>query len=64
MERKIQDIKIFRRIHLTRVLAGDVKISFKGGRPKDRGPINREDILNLKILLNTAESFESFLYSC
>jgi hypothetical protein len=31
------------------------------GRPENRGVIKSEDIVNLKIALNTAKSFESFL---
>jgi hypothetical protein len=65
MEKKsINDTEILRRIHLTRVLAGNVKIPFKSGRPKERGIIKQEDIIDLKILLNTAKSFNNFLYQC
>lgn len=31
------------------------------GRPENRGVIKGEDIINLKIALNTAKSFEAFL---
>jgi hypothetical protein len=65
MEKKsVKDTEILRRIHLTRVLAGDVKISFKEGRPNERGVIKHEDIIDLKILLNTAKSLNDFLYQC
>lgn len=62
MEKK-NDTEILRRIKLTRVLAGDVKIPFKEGRP-ERGVIRNEDIIDLKILLNTAKSIDKFIYNC
>lgn len=61
-KRSTDEIEILRRIHLTRVLAGDVSVPFKEGRPDDRGIINKDDILDLKILLNTARSLNDFLY--
>ncbi len=60
--RSIEETEILRRIHLTRVLAGDVTIPQFEGRPKERGRIRKDDILNLKILLNTARSLNDFLY--
>lgn len=65
MEKKsVNEKEILRRIHLTRVLAGNVKIPFKKGRPTDRGFIRDEDIIDLKILLNTSKSYDDFLYQC
>ena len=63
MEKK-NDTEILRRIHLTRILTGNVKIPFKKGRPKDRGLIRDEDIIDLKILLNTAKTLDEFIYNC
>lgn len=62
MEKK-NDTEILRRIQLTRVLAGDVKIPFKKGRPKRPMSIGKEDIIDLKILLNTT-TLEEFIYNC
>lgn len=54
--------KIMERIQLVRGI-GNKRIPFKGGRPKRTEKINNDDILNLKILLNTANSLEEFLFS-
>jgi len=58
-----------KRIQLTRALEDNqYQIPFKGGRPVrepgKKGFIQDDDITNLRILLNTAESFEEFLYNC
>lgn len=63
MERSTEETEVLRRIRLTRVLAGDKTIPFLKGRP-DRGRISKDDVLDLKILLNTARSLEDFLYNC
>lgn len=63
MEKK-SEREILRRIHLTRVLAGDVSVPFLGGRPEERGRIRKQDIIDLKILLNTCKSLEKFIYNC
>ena len=62
MEEKIRQ-QIMERIQLVRSLEGK-KIPFKGGRPDRTEKINYDDALNLKILLNTAQSMEEFLFSC
>jgi len=65
MEKKtIEEREVLRRIHLTRVLAGDVAIPFLKGRPTKRKRITKEDLIDLKILLNTARSLNDFLYKC
>lgn len=60
--------KAIKIIQLTRVLEGNFRIPFKGGRPEREvgkaGRIKSEDVADLLILLNTAKTFEEFLYNC
>lgn len=56
-----------RRINLTLALTDKKhEIPFKGGRPLRpdgiEGHINKDDILNLKILLNTCNDWDDFFY--
>jgi len=59
MERtsKVQDR---RSVHLEKVLARDF-IPFLGGRPVREKVIGQEDMLNLRIALNTAHTVEEFV---
>jgi hypothetical protein len=57
MKPKINDS---RRFKLEKVLRKG-EIPFLSGRPQRREVINQNDILNLRIALNTEESLEAFL---
>lgn len=52
-----------RQIRLEEVMKPDY-IPFLGGRPERLTVIRTDDIVNLKIILNTAESVEEFLRAC
>ena len=56
-------LEILRRIQLTRILTGEMKVAFFGGRPRRHRPIGKEDIINLKIMLHTCKDMEEFLYN-
>jgi len=49
-----------RAVHLEKITQPDY-IPFLGGRPKRQTVINHDDLLNMRILLNTASSFEEFI---
>lgn len=53
--------EIMKRIQTVRALKGET-IAFLTGRPKRYKPIQKEDLVNLKIALNTAKSFDEFLF--
>jgi hypothetical protein len=55
--------KALQRIRLTQVLEGQ-KIPFLKGRPKRETTILPEEIIDLKIMLNTCKSIEEFVYNC
>jgi len=54
---KVRDRRV---VKIESVLRPDF-IPFKGGKPARNTAIGNEDILNLRIALNTAESLEVFL---
>lgn len=49
-----------RQIHLEKVMSPDY-IPFLGGRPKRTTIISNDDIMDLAIMLNTADSVETFI---
>ena len=57
--------KVMDRIQKTRMENGDIPIPFLGGRPErevgQEGRIKKNDVINLKIALNTCKSLEEFL---
>jgi len=52
-----------RQIRLEEVMKPDY-IPFMGGRPERATVIRMDDIMNLKINLNTTESVEEFIKNC
>ncbi len=57
-----QQAEIMRRINTVRAVEKKEPIPMGQGRPKRYRSIWNEDIINLKIALNTAKSFEEFLF--
>jgi len=53
-------VKDYRRIKLEKIQSPDY-IPFLEGRPKREKVIRNEDILDLRIALNSSKSFEDFL---
>jgi hypothetical protein len=51
-----------RSVKLENIMSKDY-IGFLGGRPERNTVIGKDDIANLKIALNTTESFEEFLHA-
>lgn len=61
-----KESEIKRRIRLTRILEGQIKVPFLKGRPDRETVISQDDIIDLRIVLNTYSSYQwdDFIYTC